>query len=299
MEAILAWMKVHIFSWIALPKQLEVIDIIQILLIAYFIYHLILWVKNTRAYTLLRGIILIIAIVILANMLGMEVIVWLIGNLGVVAFTAVLIIFQPELRKALEQVGHKNFISAILPGINREKEENKRFSDHTLNEIVQSCFDMGEVRTGALIVLERNIHMTEYEQTGIAVDAVVSSQLIVNIFEKNTPLHDGAVIIKGDRVMAATCYLPLSNNMEVSKRLGTRHRAGIGISEVTDCFTIIVSEETGNVSYAIDGRIKVGVTPSELQEKLREIQSNVPDAKRTDPIQEILNETMGKEDDLK
>ena len=127
---------------------------------------------------------------------------------------------------------------------------------------------MGEVKTGALIVIEQNILLTEYERTGINVDAVLSSQLLINIFEHNTPLHDGAVIVRGNRIVAATCYLPLSDNMELSKQLGTRHRAGVGISEVSDSLTIIVSEETGKVSAAQGGRLESDINSARLRELL-------------------------------
>lgn len=145
--------------------------------------------------------------------------------------------------------------SITLPG-SSEKEE--RFSDKTVNELVRASFEMGKVKTGALIVIERNITLEEFEKTGIEVDGILSSQLLINIFEHNTPLHDGAVIVRGDRIVSATCYLPLSDNMTLSKDLGTRHRAGVGVSEATDSFTIIVSEETGNVSYAMGGELTKG-----------------------------------------
>ncbi|MBR2188806.1 MAG: diadenylate cyclase CdaA [Eubacterium sp.] len=263
-------MQVHVLPYLIPPKQIEVIDIIQVALIAFFVYNLILWVKDTRAYTLLRGILFIIAFMLVANILGMEVIVWLVGRVGIAAFTAIVIIFQPELRKALEQFGHRSFFARLLPA--RSGEENKRFSDQTLNEIVHASYEMGEVRTGALIIVEQNIRLSDYEQTGIPVDGIVSNQLLINIFEHNTPLHDGAVIVRGDRVMAATCYLPLSDNTSLSKRLGTRHRAGVGISEVSDCFAIIVSEETGHVSYAMGGRLYTAASPAQLREALHEIQ---------------------------
>lgn len=240
---------------------------------------MILWMKNTRAYTLLRGILFILGFVVIANLLKMEVIVWLMGNLSVVAFTAIVIIFQPELRKALEQMGHSNFVNSLM-AINRSPEENKRFSDHTVSELVRACFEMSEVKTGALIVLERETHLYEYENTGIPLDAVVSSQLLVNIFEHNTPLHDGAVLIREDRIAAATCYLPLSDNMDLSKKLGTRHRAGVGISEQSDCFVLIVSEETGAVSYAQNGRLHAAVSPSELRRALQEAQKIYDDSAR-------------------
>nr|WP_154458278.1 diadenylate cyclase CdaA [Bilifractor porci] len=272
-------MQINVLSWLKPPKTIQVIDIVQIALIAWLVYRMILWMKNTRAYTLLRGILFILAFVVLANLLNMEVIVWLMGNLSVVAFTAVVIIFQPELRKALEQMGHSNFVNSLM-AINRSPEENKRFSDHTVSELVRACFEMSEVKTGALIVLERETHLYEYENTGIPLDAVVSSQLLVNIFEHNTPLHDGAVIIRENRIAAATCYLPLSDNMDLSKKLGTRHRAGVGISEQSDCFVLIVSEETGAVSYAQSGRLHAAVSPSELRRALQEAQKIYDDSAR-------------------
>lgn len=272
MEAFWNWIRIHIINWLTPPKTIEVIDIIQVILIAYFVYHLILWVKNTRAYTLLKGILFIVAFVVVANILNMNVIVWLMGNLSVAAVTAVVIIFQPELRKVLEQVGHKNPLSSVFSLSRMSDEENLRFTDQSINELVRASFEMGEVKTGALIVVERDVRLEEYEKTGIPVDAILTGQLLINIFEHNTPLHDGAVIVRNNRVMAATCYLPLSDNMELSKKLGTRHRAGVGISEVSDSLTIIVSEETGSVSYAMEGELHTAVTPSELREQLHKIQ---------------------------
>ena len=266
MDGLVNWLQ-GILKWIVPPKPIGVIDIIQVLLLAFLVYKLILWMKNTRSYTLLRGILFIIAFVVLANVFQMEVIVWLMQNVGVVAITAVIIIFQPELRRMLERMGQSNLMSSFL-SINRSGEENKRFSDHTLNELVRASYEMSEERTGALIVLEKDIPLDEYEKTGIPIDGVISSQLLVNIFEHNTPLHDGAVLIRRDRVTSATCYLPLSDNMDLSKKLGTRHRAAVGISEVSDSLTIIVSEETGHVSYAQSGRLYSAVTPSELREVL-------------------------------
>ena len=153
------------------------------------------------------------------------------------------------------------------------KEVQERFTDKTINELVKACFDMGEARTGALIVIEQNIRLSEYERTGINVDAVLTSQLLINIFEHNTPLHDGAVLVRGNRIVAATCYLPLSDNMELSKQLGTRHRAGVGISEVSDSLTIIVSEETGQVSMAQNGQLSRGLTSAELRSALIKAQN--------------------------
>ena len=186
--------------------------------------------------------------------------------------TALVIIFQPELRKILEQLGQKNIIASVIP-FESGKEVQARFTDKTINEIVKACFDMGEVKTGALIVIEQEVVLTEYERTGILLDSLITSQLLINIFEHNTPLHDGAVIVRGNRIVAATCYLPLSDNMELSKQLGTRHRAGVGISEVSDSFTIIVSEETGEVSTAMNGVLKRNITSAQLKEQLLHVQN--------------------------
>ncbi len=161
-----------------------------------------------------------------------------------------------------------------------EKAAEERFSDKTVNDLVKASFEMGKVKTGALMVIEQNVLLTEYERTGIEVDALISSQLIINIFEHNTPLHDGAVIIRGNRIVSATCYLPLSDNMEISKELGTRHRAGVGISEATDALTIIVSEETGNVSVTYEGQLYRNLDANELKEKLHMIQNKDTEEKK-------------------
>ena len=271
MDAVSNWFRMHVLTWLEPPKQIEVIDIIQVALIAYFVYHFILWLKNTRAYTLLKGILLIVIFAVIANLLNMDVIIWLFSNLSVAVITAVIIIFQPELRRVLEQLGHKNPLTNLAM-LGSSSENNDRFSDKTVNELVRASFDMGEVKTGALIVVEKEVKLEEYEKTGIPVDAVLTSQLLINIFEHNTPLHDGAVIVRGDRVVAATCYLPLTDNLSLIKNLGTRHRAGVGISEISDSLTIIVSEETGNVSYAMNGILHTGVSPSELREQLYQVQ---------------------------
>lgn len=269
MDAVWNWVVMR-FSDITPPQNIEFIDIIQILLIAYFVYHVIRWVRNTKAYTLLKGIILIVAFFVLANIFQMHTFLYLIKMLGGVALTALVIIFQPELRRAVEQLGEKMPLSNLsMPG---SAVKEVRFSEKTVNELVEASFEMGEAKTGALMVIEKTITLEEYEKTGIPVDGIVTSQLLLNIFEHNTPLHDGAVIIRGDRIVSATCYLPLSDNRGLSKELGTRHRAGVGVSEATDSFTIIVSEETGYVSYAVGGELKRGVTRSELKEQLLKLQ---------------------------
>ena len=143
-----------------------------------------------------------------------------------------------------------------------------RFSEKTINEIAKACYEMGKVKTGALIVIERDVMLNEYIRTGIPLDSLVSSQLLINIFEHNTPLHDGAVIIHNNRIVSATCYLPLSDSVEIGKEMGTRHRAAVGISEVSDSITVIVSEETGGISIARDGKIIRHLDPQRLRDEL-------------------------------
>ena len=259
-------------SQMSLPVTFGIIDIVQILLIAVFVYYLMVWVKNTRAYMLLKGVLLVVIFLILAAIFHMDTILWICKQLSVVAITGVIVIFQPELRRVLEQLGEKKMLATLIP-FETGKTVEERISDRTISELIHAVYAMGEVKTGALIVVEQNIILKEYEKTGIAIDSAISSQLLINIFEHNTPLHDGAVFVRNDRIVAATCYLPLSDNLALNKSLGTRHRAGVGISEVSDALTIIVSEETGKVSYTMGGKIYTGVTPGTLREELNKLKA--------------------------
>ena len=256
---------------ISLPG-LGVIDIIEIGLISFFVYQFMAWIKFTRAYTLLKGILVVLGFILIAYIFKMNTILWIVSKLASALITAIVVIFQPELRKVVEQLGQKKIVSTIIP-FDSGKEVKERFNDKTINELVKACFDMGEVKTGALIVIEEEIRLDEYIRTGINIDGILTSQLLINIFEHNTPLHDGAVLVRGNRIVAATCYLPLSDNMELSKQLGTRHRAGVGISEVSDSLTIIVSEETGQVSMAQNGQLSRGLTSAELRSALIKAQN--------------------------
>lgn len=258
------------FTWLS-PPSIKPSDILEILILALVIYQIIKWIKNTRAWTLVKGILFLGVFCVLAAVLELDVILWIIKNTINVGIIAVIILFQPELRKALEELGKKNLVPSIL-GFD-DRDENKRFSNKTIDELIKACGELAKAKTGALIVIERGIRLNEYERTGIPVDAVISSQLLINIFEHNTPLHDGAVLIREDRIAAATCYLPLSDNMQLSKELGTRHRAGVGISEAADCFTIIVSEETGMVSVTEEGVLTRNVDSDVLRTKLHEVQN--------------------------
>ena len=245
------------------------VDVIEIAIISVLFYHIMLWIKSTRAWNLFKGIMVILIFVLLAALFQMSTILWIAENTLSVGLIAVVIIFQPELRKALENIGDKKILNSLF---NMSKSEEEKFSDRTIEELIKAVYAMGKVKTGALIVIEDEISLSEYERTGIDVDAIVSSQLLINIFEKNTPLHDGAVIMRGDRVVSATCYLPLSDSLSLSKELGTRHRAAVGISEASDSLTIIVSEETGNVSLARRGQIYRNVNADFLRDKLQQLQ---------------------------
>lgn len=251
-------------------------DIVEILIIAFLLYHILLWFKNTRAWALLRGIIVILIFVFVAYIFNMTTILWIVQNVTGIAVIAFVIILQPELRRALEELGQKNLLTSLLPFDSGSRHGSPGlFTDQTINEILRATFAMARVKTGALIVVEQRTPLQQYERTGIDIDGLVTSQLLINIFEKNTPLHDGAVIIRGDRVVSATCYLPLSEN-KLDKELGTRHRAGLGISEVTDSLTIIVSEETGKVSLAYRGKLTRDVTEIQVRDSLKQLQSKTP-----------------------
>ena len=253
-------------------------DIIEIIIIALVLYNVMVWIKKTKAWVLLRGIIVVALFAIFAYILNLKTILWIAGKTISVGIIALVIIFQPELRRALEQLGRKKIVFGLFR-FSDGRDKGERFSSKTAEEIVRACYDMGAAYTGALIVIEQDMILEEYEKTGIAVDGIVTSQLLVNIFEHNTPLHDGAVIIRGDRVVAATCYLPLSDNGNLNKSLGTRHRAGVGISEVTDSMTIIVSEETGKVSVAVGGELIHDIDADSLRNKLEYLRRRTIDVK--------------------
>lgn len=253
-------------------------DIIEICIIAFALYNILVWIKNTKAWALLKGIIVIVVFAFLAYILNLRTILWIAGKTISVGIIALVIIFQPELRRALEQLGRKRIVFGLF-NFGDRRDKGERFSKETVDAIVNASYDMGAVKTGALIVVEQDMVLEEYVTTGIPIDGVVTSQLLINIFEHNTPLHDGAVIIRGNRVVAATCYLPLSDNLDLSKELGTRHRAGVGISEVTDSMTIIVSEETGHVSLAVGGKLIRNIDKDSLRSKLEYIRRKSIDVK--------------------
>ena len=278
MQTLFQNMANFIEQYLTIPK-FSPTDAVEIIIISVMIFEFMVWIKNTRAWMLFKGIVIILSFVLIATIFNMTTILWIADKTFNVGVIAMIIVFQPELRKALEQLGRKNLFNSIFT-FDDSKNTNERFSDKTINELVKATYELAKHKTGALIVIEQEVRLAEYERTGIELDAEISNQLLINIFEHNTPLHDGAIIVRGNRIISATCYLPLSDNMELSKELGTRHRAGVGVSETTDSLTIIVSEETGKVSLATGGRLIRNVDGDELRKKLVEVQNKTVDTKR-------------------
>ncbi len=242
--------------------SIGITDILDILIVAYIIYKIIFWIKETRAWALFKGILVIMALAAVATLLKLNTIIWILSNTLSVGIIAAIVVFQPELRKALEQLGKGQFFSYF---IRAAEQDTDKANSRTVEEIVKAADKMSAVKTGALILVEQEVPLGDFERTGIPIDAIISSQLLINIFEHNTPLHDGAVIIRRNRVAAATCFLPLTDSNEVSMELGTRHRAAIGASEVSDAYVIVVSEETGAISLARGGVLYRELTSEQLR----------------------------------
>lgn len=273
--------------------KIEIGDVMEILIIAYLVYHIMLWVKTTRAWTLLKGFVVILVFWFVASFFRMHTILWLGERTLGTLVTAVVIVLQPELRKALEELGKKNLIASVLPLESSKTNENV-MNEKTIHEIARACVEMSKVKTGALIVIEGQQSLVDYERTGIDIDGLVTSQLLINIFEHNTPLHDGAVIVRGNRITSATCYLPLTDNDTISKEVGTRHRAGVGISEVTDSLTVIVSEQTGKISVAYDGTLERGIDGERLKVRMKEFIHDEDGKGKKDPIKQRIRVGKGK-----
>lgn len=256
--------------------------LIETSIIALIVHEVLYWIIDTKAWTLLKGIIVILVFTIASVMLNLNTIIWIMSKSALFMGLAIIVIFQPELRKALEKLGSQNFMK-MIPLIESSKDDT---NEEIIDEIVKATFAMGKVKTGALMVFKRTENLDDIKETGIKIDGLISSGLIINIFEKNTPLHDGAVVIEGDRVASATCYLPLSDNMNISKDLGTRHRAALGVSEANDSLTVIVSEETGGISVAEKGKLTKVKDPDTLKNILRTL-NNTED-------KEIITKVKGR-----
>ena len=265
------------FDWFYIPRM-KITDAIEIVFIAVLIYYIMDWFKKTRAWTLIKGILILLVFMGIAALLEFNTLIWIFKNTISVGVIAIIVIFQPEFRRALEQLGRKRFISSLFDS--SDSNVGRRIDKKVLNEITKAVYAMAEVKTGALIVLEQEVKLGDYERTGINIDAEITSQLLINIFEHNTPLHDGAVLIRNNRIVSATCYLPLSDNLDVNKAYGTRHRAALGISEVSDSITIVVSEETGAVSLAHDGVLYRGLSREKFVENIEKLGKNEPITQR-------------------
>jgi len=237
--------------------------IIEILCITYFIYIVLNLVRETRAWQLLRGVLLIVFITVLSNIVELRTLAFLLNNAFSVLAIGMVIVFQPELRRGLEQIG-RNALKVFF------NTDTVTSAQNMIDSIVRACVEMSGAYTGALIVFERQTSLSEIIDTGINVNADVSAELLINIFAKNTPLHDGAAVIRNMRIEAATCYLPLTEDIDVDKDLGTRHRAAIGMTEFTDAIVLVVSEESGYISYVMNGVINRGLDEKTLRELLEE-----------------------------
>ena len=238
------------------------IDVVDILVVAYIIYRVMKLLKDTSAARLAKGILILVLIMLFASFLRLTMISWLLRNALSVGVFAVVVIFQPELRRLLEQLGKGNLSRMLIP------DTDPNVVESMIVATVSACADMSRTKTGALIVFERKERLGEIISTGTRVDAAPSAELIKNIFFKNSPLHDGAMIVRAGRVCAAGCVLPLSGNQGLSRDLGTRHRAAVGMSETADSVLVVVSEETGAISVAIGGMLKRHLSPEILQKML-------------------------------
>ena len=243
-------------------------DIIRTLLdigiVAFLFYKLMQLLRDSRAWQIVKGVIIVFVISIVSNFMGFRTISYIINLILQVLPIMIVVVFQPEIRRALEGMG-KGKLKSFLRG-----HSGGQSTDTVVEEVVSAAFSMGKGRVGALIIFERDTNLGEIIRTGTVVDAEGSSQLLQLIFVPNTPLHDGAVIIRSNKVYAAACFLPLSGDRTISKELGTRHRAGLGVTENTDCVGVIVSEETGQISVAQNGRLTRGLSEKELREFLHE-----------------------------
>lgn len=245
-----------------LLSTLGILDIIDIGVVAYFLYRLYLMLKNTRAATLGKGLMVLVVFMVICRWVNLHVISWLLEKSMTVIMVALPVVFQPELRRALEQIGRGKLF-------HKSSELDEQELEEMLDSVAHATKVMSKNKVGALMVFERATGLAERIETGVPIDGLVSSGLIQNIFVKDTPLHDGAVIIRGNRIVAACCLLPLTENRNLSQELGTRHRAGIGMSEQSDAMVLIVSEETGTISIARNGELMRYLTVDDVKDILR------------------------------
>ncbi len=247
---------------IELAHKFTIFNIVDIAIVSYVFYRVILLVRGTRAVQLLKGVFVLLVMTGVSSVLHLQALNWLLSRVMEVGLFAIPVVFQPELRRALDQIGRADWFRVSIHW------QGTKGMAHTIHEIVNATQVFSENRIGALIVLERSTGLNEYVETGIAIQGMMSAELLINTFIPNTPLHDGAVIIRADRVIAASCYLPLSDRSDIAKELGTRHRAAVGIAEQSDALVVVVSEETGKVSVAENGQLERDLDESALHERL-------------------------------
>ena len=253
--------------------SIKITDVVDIVIVAYLLYRLLGFIKETRAQQLFRGILLIIAFFLISEVFNLSLLNWLFTRLITVGLIAVVILFQPEIRRGLEQIGRRGVLSRQFRDIGKEE------MYATVHKIVDAVDDFSSTQTGALMAIERETMLSDISETGVIVDAEISVRLLGNLFYEGSPLHDGAVIIRNDRVHAASCVLPLTERQNIGKNLGTRHRAALGLSEVTDAFVIVVSEETGAISVAQNGEFRRFLDLKTLEKMLLDIYMPTSDDK--------------------
>ena len=261
MEKVLAFLE-SIGNYLLLIRVSDVLDIV---IIAFLVYNLLRMVKSTRAENILKGVVAFLLVLWMVDILQLNTIAYIMKNLVQVGILAIIILFQPEIRQILEKVGSRNI--KLLRVFNDPKQQSEL--ETAIDQTVIACSEMSQSKTGVLIVFERDIHLDDMVRSGTTLDAAVSSELLKNIFFVKAPMHDGAVIIRHGRILGAGCMLPLSKNVNLSRDLGMRHRAGIGMSENSDAVVVIVSEETGSISVAIGGMLRRHLMPETLENILR------------------------------
>lgn len=286
MEAIINFFK----EFAALVPTIRIMDIVDILVVAFVIYKIILMLQTTSSARITKSIVIILLLTALTSVLHMYLMNYLLDKILEIGLLALVIMFQPELRRILEKLGSKSFREIL------STKQEQRNIDYVISETVKACEIMSRERTGVLIVFERTSSLEDYQKTGTLIDARVSSELLRNIFFTKASLHDGAVIIRNERIAAAGCVLPLTENRNISSDLGTRHRAGIGMSEVSDAVVVIVSEETGTISVAISGMLKRHLAPQTLEKLLLNELAPKEETKTRNPLKLLRKQRKEKDD---
>lgn len=286
MDAIFDFLK----DFTAMLPTIKVMDIIDILVVAFIIYGIITMIQTTGAARIAKSIVIILALTVLTQLLNMYLMNYLLDKILEIGLIALVIMFQPELRRMLEKLGGKSLREVL------SMKEEQREIDRVITQTVSACETMSKERTGVLIVFERDTSLLDYQKSGTVIDAQVSSELLRNIFFTKAALHDGAVIIRNERIAAAGCVLPLTQNRNISSDLGTRHRAAIGVSEVSDAVVVIVSEETGTISVAVGGMLKRHLAPQTLEKLLLNELAPKTEEKTWNPVKLLRKKRREKDD---